>query len=90
LDPVHGLATEGNVSDFPRAAGAEESYDQLMAKLKQRGMTDFSLDKLGDGVRLTCAVPKKNDPTRNRSYEAQAATAAEAVKAILAKIDVDQ
>jgi hypothetical protein len=76
-------------SELVRAAVRAESLDQLKAQLTQRGMTDYQAEKWGDGMRVVCTVPRKNDPTRSRGHEAYAATENEAVKAIIAKIDAD-
>jgi hypothetical protein len=75
---------------FARASTAGDSLDQLLAQLKQIG-ANYNLEKtVGNGFRLTCEVPKKNDPTKVRTYEVTATTEAAAVRAVLDKIDADQ
>jgi hypothetical protein len=49
-------------------------------------MKDYWQQKQGDGVKFTCTVPKKNS-NKLRQLEAVAATPAEALQAVLQKMD---
>jgi hypothetical protein len=66
------------------------SNEQLQAVLKQRGVTFQHQEAVAGGIKLTCAVPNRNNPDINRFYEATAADYVGAVQAVLRQIDAQQ
>jgi hypothetical protein len=69
-------------------SGAEQSHDQLLAQLKERGMTGYWEQSQGDGYKFTCTIPRPNS-TKIRQLEAIGATPAQAVKAVLDQVSRD-
>jgi hypothetical protein len=69
-------------------AAPSNFVDPTTALLQSRGVADQNVEKLADGtVRVTAVVPRKDDPTRQTSYEAVGKDFPSAAQAIVQKID---
>jgi hypothetical protein len=84
LDPVQRMTVFDEANSGSVAGGS--AYEELLKKLKERGMNWYQQETSGDGIKFLCTVPRK-DTNRTRSFEAVAANELEAVKAIIEQID---
>jgi hypothetical protein len=83
------MAASGT-GDYSRA-GTVDTYGQLHEQLRQRGVTWWRLERVGDtdDYKFECSVPHRDNPNIRRVYEAQAkgGFGVEAIRAVLQQID---
>ncbi len=63
------------------------SSEQALAQLDQRGVLQYKVDQVPEGVRLTALVPNRADPTQFRSVVATATSVQDAAVAVLQKME---
>jgi hypothetical protein len=86
-DPAHGSTVfDGSNAGAPKGNGTA-TYEQLLAQLTFRGMNWYRQEKWGEGVKFECTFPVRDEPSKHLSYEAVAGSGAEALQAILDKLE---
>ena len=89
-------AVPGNGTPPPAAAGqppsSNPSLEQAQARLAGRGVRWQRLEMAPDqrNWQFSCSIPSRRNPNISRTYEAQGATPANAVQAVLDQLDRDQ
>jgi hypothetical protein len=86
----------GNTTLPPATAGqppsSNPSLEQAQARLAGRGVRWQRLELAPDqrNWQFSCSIPSRQNPNISRTYEAQGATPANAVQAVLDQLDRDQ
>jgi hypothetical protein len=72
--------------------GSNASLEQAQARLAGRGVRWQRLEMAPDqrNWQFSCSIPSRQNPNISRTYEAQGATPANAVQAVLDQLDRDQ
>jgi hypothetical protein len=89
VQPGAGSLPPANAGQPP---GGNPSLEQAQARLAGRGVRWQRLEMAPDqrNWQFTCSIPSRQNPNISRTYEAQAATPAAAVQAVLDQLDRDQ
>jgi hypothetical protein len=90
VPPRPGDVADRNVTltGGPRTA----SFEQNLAQLLARGVNWYHLETVSDNgeVKFECFIPNRQNPNIRRHYEARAADAGGATRAVLEQIDKDR
>lgn len=66
---------------------ASQSNEYFLSQLRARGVTWHRADSVPGGIRFSCIVPNRQNPTITRTFEATAPDFPAAVNAVLQQID---
>lgn len=82
------VQASATVPEKAKAPPKPSTEEELVKELIKRGVHPLRQEKVSEGVRFVCSVPRPEHPSAMRIYEVTAPTAQEAIRAILQKVAV--